>query len=134
MLSHYKFTMIIMGFSQSILGLYWGNTIPTRETKMNYFDKEIISLGSPHRLVSLCCFITYPDSLFLYAPLMHPRLQGATIFTGVFKEAAIKGSGKLRRKKGRGQNSEENISNLLLSATNKISLKSEKKLALRPRV
>ena len=38
----------------------------------------------------------------------HPRLQGATIFTGVFKEATTKGSGKLRRKKGRGQDSEEN--------------------------
>ena len=38
----------------------------------------------------------------------HPRLQGATIFAGVFKEAATKGSGKLRRKKGRDQDSEGN--------------------------
>ena len=49
-----------------------------------------------------------PLQLFLNGNLSHPRLQGVTIFTGVFKEAATKGSGKLRCEKGRGQDSEEN--------------------------
>ena len=38
--------------------------------------------------------------------LPHPRFQGATILTGVFKEEATKVSGKLKRKKDLGQDSE----------------------------
>ena len=59
-----------------------------------------------YRILQCNCF-----GFFTLFPL-HPRLQGATFSAGVFKEAATKGSEKLRRKKGRGQDSEENSSNL----------------------
>ena len=62
----------------------------------------------------------------------HPWLQGASIFTGVFKEAAAKGSGKIRRKKSQGQDSEEN--SYFWARLTKFHQKSDKKLALRPRV
>ena len=76
----------------------------------------------------------FPISRRLYYAILNQRAcslsildsQGATIFKGVFKEAATKGSGKLRRsKKGRGQDSEE-ISFTFDRTTNNISSKSDR--------